>query len=67
MKNKLIVIGYLGCKECYLNIPMEEAIRRYIDEGNEEPDEYHIDEYEFDDQFGAYEIHGYYKSQTKDS
>jgi hypothetical protein len=29
MKNRLVVIGFLSSYRCYLNVPREEAIRRY--------------------------------------
>jgi hypothetical protein len=58
MKNKLVAIGYMGCKSVYLNIDKEEAIKRYcasediIVEQFEEP----IREFEFEDEFGAYDV-----------
>ena len=58
--NKLIVIGWIGVKRCYLNISREEAIRRYeAAEGCSgiESTEL-IDEFEFEDEFGAYEVWG---------
>ena len=29
--NKIISIGYMGCKQCYLNIDEETAIARYCE------------------------------------
>lgn len=62
MKNKIISIGYLGLKRCYLNIEQKEAIERYckserltlqqLEEGD-----ISIDIIEFDDEFGAYSIY----------
>ena len=60
--NKLVVIGWIGCKYCYLNISEEDAINRYcISEeitseefNNNEPP---IDILEFNDEFGAYAIY----------
>lgn len=65
VKNKLIVIGWMGSKRCYLNVSVEEAKRRFI-EAEGEPyldnmtDEWFtkfdkISEFEFDDEFGAYD------------
>lgn len=61
MKNKIISIGYLGSKKCYLNISREEAIRRYkiyhlICEDDELEDGIDIDEFEIEDEFEAYQI-----------
>ena len=59
--NKLISIGYIGIKKCYLNITEEEAIRRYCKTENitrQKFDEDNISIFtiEFKDEFGAYEI-----------
>jgi len=56
--NKLIVIGWLGNKHCYLNISRKEAIRRFeAAEGSMEVDVAEaIEEIEFKDEFQAYEI-----------
>lgn len=51
--NHLIVIGYLGASLAYLNVPMEEARRRYEEEEGPitgEP----ITEFEFEDEFSVY-------------
>ncbi len=60
MKNRLISIGWMGVKQCYLNVPREEAIRRYLadcpNEGPEVVAEGYIEEFEFDDEFGAYAV-----------
>ena len=58
MKNKLIVIGWTGQKRCYLNIPREEAVSRYLkSEGIKQGlgDE-KIDELEFDTEFAGYAV-----------
>lgn len=57
--NTLIVIGWLGCKRCYLNIPQEEAIERYIkdEDSNLEFVLKHIDTFTFDDEFCAYDAY----------
>ena len=72
MKNKLIVIGFIGDKKCYFNVSREEAIERYkksefendyVNYDLEEiieimsEDEF-VEELEFDDEFECYEIYG---------
>jgi hypothetical protein len=57
--NKLISIGYLGIKRCYLNITEEQAIERYcksedITREKFNDDDISIDIIEFDNEFGAY-------------
>lgn len=53
MKNKIVSIGYLGFKRCYLNVSKEEAIRRYIEaEGELQGD---VEEFEFVDEFYSYD------------
>ena len=32
--NTLVIIGYTGSKSCYLNVPKEEALKRYCKEQN---------------------------------
>jgi len=59
--NTLIVIGWLGCKKCYLNISREEAIERYKrDDGTGEEEwvaiEEDIEEFQFEDEFSAYDV-----------
>ena len=61
MKNKIISIGYIGVKRCYLNIDEEEAIKRYCNSENItrqkfDDDDISIDTIEFDDEFGAYSV-----------
>ena len=61
MKNKLIVIGWMGIKVCYLNVSKEEAIRRCTESGVMDSDELEenpdvIKEIEFDDMFYAYDV-----------
>jgi len=71
--NKLVVIGLLGCRTCYLNISREEAIERWLKE-NALPDEesqnymrkellrgddiYEVKEIEFTDEFETYAVWG---------
>jgi hypothetical protein len=59
MKNRLIVIGWLGIKTCYLNVDREEAIRRWCkQEGISVINEFEhrlLQQFEFDDEFGAYD------------
>lgn len=59
--NKVIVIGFIGSKHCYLNVEKEETIKRYcevnkmhIEEFNEE--EFNLEIIEFDDVFMVYDI-----------
>lgn len=54
--NKIIVIGYLGIKRCYLNITKEEALKRYIDENGHDFEVEDIEEFEFKDEFSVYDI-----------
>lgn len=57
--NKLIIIGFVGSKRCYMNIGREAAIGRYLVENDIErsqlSDDY-IEELEFDDEFSVYDI-----------
>jgi hypothetical protein len=55
--NKIISIGWTGSKRCYLNISREEAVERYKkSEGVLDPPD--VDEFEFGDEFGAYDLWG---------
>jgi len=62
-KNTLVVIGWLGMRQCYLNIPREEAIRRYCAARDDDPaniennPEGLVDEFEFTDTFSAYDAY----------
>ena len=61
MKNKIIAIGFMSSYRCYLNITKSEAVLRYCDSEEMTLDcfmesNYRVDEIEFDDEFGAYEI-----------
>lgn len=69
MSNKLIAIGYLGVKTCYLNVPKEEAIRRYVEaemhgfetsaeiaQMRQETAASLVEEFEFEDEFSAYDV-----------
>lgn len=65
MKNKLYVIGFIGIKKCYMNIPKQEAIERYCKENDLDAatfDEESVDEVEFDDEFEAYDVWEFVKS-----
>ena len=57
MKNKIILIGWLGIKTAYLNISREEAIARYKQKNpHDEPEKDDlIDEFQFDDEFWVYD------------
>lgn len=57
--NKIIAIGYMGSRQCYLNVSREEAMRRYRLHNDMAPDEPiidHIAELDFDDEFSVYDI-----------
>ncbi len=54
MKHKLIVIGFMGIKRAYLDIPREEAIRRYMGDDTSPFDE-PVEEFEFENEFGVYD------------
>jgi hypothetical protein len=60
--NKLIAIGYLGCRKCYLNIERDLAIEMYCKSENltrEEFDEdlgLNLQEFTFDNIFEAYDV-----------
>lgn len=66
MKNHMVSIGYTGIKRCYLNIPLKEAIKRYLktEEIKLSPDFRLADaippelilEFDFEDEFRAYDI-----------
>jgi hypothetical protein len=59
MKNKLIVIGWMGVKTAYLNVPREEAINRYMQSENvtsEDIEDFDfVQEFDFEDEFGVYD------------
>jgi len=61
--NKLIVIGYLSNRYCYLNLPSEECIKRYCKSEDMTYEEFKkdqdlaMDEFTFTDEFGAYEAY----------
>lgn len=60
MKNKLIVIGYIGSKTCFLNMPKEEAIKLYNEinrDVNLTADDVEVTEFEFDNIFDAYDAY----------
>lgn len=61
--NTLIVIGYTGNKRCYVNVPRDEAIRRYCERESTiyspvTPEDIiqRVDEYVFDDELEAYDV-----------
>lgn len=66
MTNRLVQIGYLGSRTCYLNVSDEEAIQRFL-ESNPEFSEFDkttilernsslFRSFEFKDSFGAYDV-----------
>lgn len=54
--NHLITIGYIGIMRAYLNVPRDEAIRRFIEseESDIETAENTIHEFDFNDEFKVY-------------
>ena len=56
-QNTMVVIGWLSCRTCYLNVTKEEAVRLWMitEETEETPGDTLIDEFEFDNQFSAYD------------
>lgn len=61
MSNKIISIGYMGCKKCYLNINKEEAIKRYCKSKKITKKEFDnfdndVDVIVFEDVFECYDI-----------
>jgi len=55
--NKIVVIGFLGMQSCYLNVDIEEAKKRYMEENPlEDLEDVTIREFEFDDRFEVYDI-----------
>jgi hypothetical protein len=59
MKNKLIVIGWMGTKMAYLNVPREEAINRFMKSNFTSRQDIEVfdfvREFEFEDEFGTYD------------
>ena len=56
MTNTLVAIGYLGGMRVYLNVPREEAERRFHEETGDYADDGAVKEIEFGDVFEAYDI-----------
>lgn len=65
--NKLVVIGWMGVKTCYVNVPVKEAIRRWeADNGQIDEsmvNESFIAEFDFMDEFDAYDASGCFDSR----
>lgn len=53
--NTIITIGYLGFRRCYLNVSMEEAIRRYTESEGETPSPDLIDTTDIEDEWCSYD------------
>lgn len=58
--NKLVVIGWLGCKKAYLNITRDDAIRRWAQANpganyGDDSGDVDISEFEFEDEFSVYD------------
>ena len=54
-KNKLVVIGWMGCKQAYLNMPLEEAKKRFELSNGESVESMGVKEFDFDDEFCVYD------------
>ena len=55
--NKIVVIGFLGDQSCYLNVDVEEAKKRYMEENElEDLEGVTTREFEFEDKFEVYDI-----------
>ena len=54
--NKLIIIGPIGNKQCYLNIGREAAVKKYCESENYFKESLEIEEIEFDTEFNVYDI-----------
>lgn len=56
--NTLIVIGYNGARQAYLNIPLDVAKRRFMDMNNDKRDisefNYDLSSFQFSDEFCTY-------------
>ena len=55
----LIEIGYLGNRKCYLDIPRDEAIKRYESKHGKielRSKQLQINEFAFKDEFNAFEV-----------
>lgn len=57
-KHTLVVIGFMSCKRCYLDVPEQEARRRYLASEGEDGLGGHetVKILEFDDEFSAYDV-----------
>jgi hypothetical protein len=56
-KHHLVVIGCTGIRRCYLDVPLEEATRRFLasEERTALDSSDYVDEFDFDDEFGCYD------------
>lgn len=55
-RHTLVVIGHIGDKQVYLDVPRDDAIRRFVADQRWEPDEHQIKVYNIGDEFRAYDI-----------
>ena len=53
--HRLIVIGYMGTKIAYLDMPRAEALQRYQEEEGDLPPTEYIEEFEFVESFWCYD------------
>lgn len=54
-KHLMISIGWLGLMRCFIDMPLEEAKRRYMEDGDS-LDGVGITVFGFDDEFSSYEV-----------
>lgn len=55
--NRLVVIGWIGCRTAYLNIDRDEAIKKYLADHQESNlDGTPVEEIQFESEFGTYEV-----------
>ena len=57
MKNHLHIIGpHGGVKSVFLNLTRGDAIRRWLDNGNSDVDDFEVERIDFDDEFEASKV-----------
>jgi len=56
--NKLVVIGCIGMKKAYLNISVDEAMKRFLASESAIPGDYDPQVIEFEDELDVYEVWG---------
>lgn len=60
MKNKLVAIGFVSEYSVFLNVSVDEALRRISEKSGKSVEyiksNFSVEEYEFDDYFHAYDV-----------